>query len=769
MYTQGKGLSFYRFAIPFAWLSSLYAIDYSGSLPSSISLNGGTRSDKVTARSSQGWQVSTIGSISGSAFSIRGVANSQYTLTFESPTNINGVTYYNGGISIGDNLQVSFTNLHTLAVQRGSMSVGSGAQFTLISSGTTISAQGTDYGGDSKVRFGRGTSLILASGANARFTNGNFFIHDGSILVSAGATLSVDATRAIRIQNELTNNGGTITFGGNVYNVGGNVGTRANTTTSNFTSTNGTISITGNFYNGGQVENNAIDSTGSGWLNVYDPPFGGGGSLMLYGGSMSVTGSITSTGGGNRGAGTIIDEIQSSSIGIYGASLSATNGLNNQSGSTITFGVYNGKMGAFTGNVNNSGSIIYNMAGASGGTHTLISGTLSGGGSVALLNGNTEFATATLSTDKREVIVNIKQDVIDSFNATLQSNQKAIVNALGEDIYTIAGANTQSVTSDVNRLNNALFSQFISTPFSGLDVLKGSISAVSISTQSNSPLGADAGAITRSILGSANGGFAGVRLGAYIKIKKAVLSVYGGYTYGSMRSKGQDYTLLESSFSNKSYSSGLGANYHLYLLPHNRLELDVDVGYFTSSLDSKRKIQLNTAANQIFEATYRTNQVSLDTKLGYRLGANRGRSSLKPYFRLLQSYNMFSGFTENALTSGITDKAKALSMPQYNAYFMSLGVGLDGAYRIDRSKYVLFGLDYEQFLLSTQKLQLQFIGGEKLSFDKPYDNRIGLSIGARFEPRRKIQLGLDGYFKAAINQADNLYYYGVSALLGYVF
>ncbi len=182
-------------------------------------------------------------------------------------------------------------------------------------------------------------------------------------------------------------------------------------------------------------------------------------------------------------------------------------------------------MGAFTGNVNNSGSIIYNMAGASGGTHTLISGTLSGGGSVALLNGNTEFATATLSTDKREVIVNIKQDVIDSFNATLQSNQKAIVNALGEDIYTIAGANTQSVTSDVNRLNNALFSQFISTPFSGLDVLKGSISAVSISTQSNSPLGADAGAITRSILGSANGGFAGVRLGAYIKIKKAVLSM----------------------------------------------------------------------------------------------------------------------------------------------------------------------------------------------------------------------------------------------------
>lgn len=73
-------------------------------------------------------------------------------------------------------------------------------------------------------------------------------------------------------------------------------------------------------------------------------------------------------------------------------------------------------------------------------------------------------------------------------------------------------------------------------------------------------------------------------LSAYIKVQKAVLSMWRLYLMEVCESRGQDYTLLESSFSNQSYSFGLGTNYHLYLLPHNRLELDIDAGFLAPCL-----------------------------------------------------------------------------------------------------------------------------------------------------------------------------------------
>ena len=72
---------------------------------------------------------------------------------------------------------------------------------------------------------------------------------------------------------------------------------------------------------------------------------------------------------------------KNSSISLYGGILNATN-VENRAGSTLTFGALKGTMGKIVGNVTNNGNIIINAAGANAGTHTLITGTLTGGGAL---------------------------------------------------------------------------------------------------------------------------------------------------------------------------------------------------------------------------------------------------------------------------------------------------------------------------------------------------------------------------------------------------
>ncbi len=353
-----------------------HCLDYTDyNLPSNISLNGGLREDTITSSKGNG-QATTIGYGRNPHLSISGVAGSQYELRVLDTT----TTFYSGGFSIGNGIESALTSIHTLAIERGSVGIGSGASFSVISSGTTIDAQGSDYGGESKVRFARGTSLSLAQNASAEFSNANFFIHDGSTTLSQNANLTISATKAIRFQNEFTNNGGRATLNGSVYNVGGSVGIQ--NTISNFTLNGGSVSVVGNFYNGLESKDMSVDSTGSvaGGFNTFDAQFGGGGNLTINGGSMSVSGTLISQLGGSSIRDGGIYDPKPSTISIYGGTLSATGGVQNLSGSTLTIGALSGVMGKIQGSVTNTGEIIINAAGANAGNHELITGTLTGGG-----------------------------------------------------------------------------------------------------------------------------------------------------------------------------------------------------------------------------------------------------------------------------------------------------------------------------------------------------------------------------------------------------
>lgn len=232
------------------------------------------------------------------AVQIVGASGATYLLQADN----NVTTFFsNGGFSLSNQVQFALLNYHTFAIESGGINVGANSQITYISSTQNINAGGTEYGGNPKIRFNAGTNLTLGTNASATFSNANIFIHDGAISLSQGANLKIDATKSIRFQDSLTSNGGAIILTGNTYNIGGKRGNIPNdrTTIANFTSTNGNITINGNFYNGGQADN-AIDTTGSAsGFNVYDPSFGGGGNLNIYGGEMTIYGSLISTRGGD--------------------------------------------------------------------------------------------------------------------------------------------------------------------------------------------------------------------------------------------------------------------------------------------------------------------------------------------------------------------------------------------------------------------------------------------------------------------------------------
>ncbi|RDU59410.1 hypothetical protein CQA44_11485 [Helicobacter sp. MIT 14-3879] len=494
---------------------------------------------------------------------------------------------------------------------------------------------------------------------------------------------------------------------------------------------------------------------------------------------MNVSGSIISAVGGDLVANGDLLNPKSSFIGIYGATLTATS-LDNQAGNTLIFGANNGIMGQFNGNLNNGGTVIIDLAGAKAGTHTLVNGAITSSiANISLHNGNTDFASASLGGTSSQwngtVIMNMDYDAINNFKATLDSNQKAILGALGEGIYTLSGASSKTIASDVNHLNNALFSQFFAMPFTALDILKNNLgthsSSLSLITQDSSgSFSTDVGVIANGILGGASGKFGGIKAGVYYRLGNTVLSVQSAYVYGSMQSMQRNYTLLQSSFHNQSHNFGLNTNLHTTFLPNTALELDIMLGYFASLTDSKREMQTNGSANQTLKANYGFHQLSLDAQLGYRflLGGERLSFSLKPYGKIIQSYNRLSDFRESALGE-LVNFSQILHSPQYNAYYLSMVAGLEGVYSIDSGKHLLLGFGYEQFMLSSQKFNLVFQNGERISFNSPYNSRIGLNLSGSFAIRSNMRIGFDGHFKAAINHAENLYYYGANALFGYVF
>lgn len=786
-------LGFYTFFVGGGG-SSVYALDYTDySLPSNITLNGGQRQDTITStKSPQGWQMTTIGFNRNPHLSINGRATSQYTLQVRDDT----TTFYSGGFSIGSGVEATLMSIHTLAIESGSVSVGSGASFSVISSGNTINPQGSEYGGESKVRFARGTSLSLAQNARAEFSNANFFIHDGSTAISQGANLTISATKAIRFQNEFINNGGSVNLTGRVYNVGYSSSIWENSV-STFTINGGNVSITGDFYNGVESKDMSVDNTGSvaGGFNPLDSAFGGGGNLFINGGNMSVSGTLISQMGGDSINGGGISNPRNSSISIYGGTLSAS--VQNKAGSTLTIGALNGKMGQIQGNVTNSGQIIIDAQGASGGTHQFITGTLNTGSNISLRNGNTEFAKSNLQGST--LTVNLDTAKIASFTSSLEPNQKSTLNALGNQIYTTNGATSPRLAQSADLLNQSAFT-LLSAPFSLISIMKSNLSYPISYTSRTSKIKTNSleigfiGGILQSSSKISGGG--GIRLGYakdfanYFGVSR--LEINAGYIYSAIKDSATS-TLLSYASSLTSHTAGAEAMFFTPLTRDSRLWLKIGLGGFMTFIDSSREVDTTLLwANPRLKSSLSLYQIALDSSVGYEV-VRLSNFIATPYLGLHQSVNILPSFAESSGQSNTPQSTSiALKTQGYKAYHLGLIVGLEArlqlkerAFDVERDlknaqskKGVLLGkIEYEYLAFSSQKsIEFAYPSGDFISFGTPHSHKVRGALGFQKDFTNGVTLGVEASIQSLISTqsisktlGQSLYFYGANAAVGYRF
>lgn len=751
---------------------NLYSLDLMDSnLPSNITLNG-ARSDTLTSTSNGKFQVTTIGYNRNPHLTIQG--SGQYQLQLKDST----TTWYSSGFSIESNqaqsLQAAIIGTHTLSIETNGINISNGASFTFISSGNSINAQGTDYGGDSKVRFAKNTHLRLSQNASASFLQSKFFINNGEIMLDNGANLQIESS-VIRLQNSL-NNSGKITLEGKVQNIGAPASYSKNTQAT-LQNNGGSIVINGDFDNGGVA---SVDRTGevAGGFNAQDPGFGGGGNLIINGGSVSINGRLISRLGGDVTADGDILNAQNSSIQIYGGILNVTNGLLNDTGSTLTFGAKDGIMGQLNGNLESkNGNVIINMAGVKNGTYKLINGSATGltqGQNLNILNGNNEFSTTTFNPNTFEVTMSAKQGSITQFSNGLDSNNKAVLNALNakfNNIFSMQDATTlRNITQNVL---NSVHSGYVAMPFSILDSIKSNTQDISENIESGFSL--QANILGLGLVGGSVGvgGLGGLNISAHHLwnggFLKNTLKVSATYAYGSLDSKSE-------------YTSVINTSNNVAFLLADRLHFGMDSKifvvlrgqYLASFMNARRELKgLNDSSGISYGSAARTqfSQLIFDSILGYDFSFNNFKIS--PFTGLSNVINIFGAFNESAF---LESNGLIISAKSQNIYNLNMLIGLQNRYYITQNIPLLLTIGYEMKMLDSKDIEMQISNletnaGETLHFNIPYKHRIFLNLGAEFNIVNNLKGTLNCFYKANLGDStlDSINAFGLNVAFLYRF
>lgn len=751
---------------------NLYSLDLMDSnLPSNITLNG-ARSDTLTSTSNGKFQVTTIGYNRNPHLTIQG--SGQYQLQLKDST----TTWYSSGFSIessqAQSLQAAIIGTHTLSIETNGINISNGASFTFISSGNSINAQGTDYGGDSKVRFAKNTHLRLSQNASASFLQSKFFINNGEIMLDNGANLQIESS-VIRLQNSL-NNSGKITLEGKVQNIGAPASYSKNTQAT-LQNNGGNITINGDFDNGGVA---SVDRTGevAGGFNAQDPGFGGGGNLIINGGSVSINGRLISRLGGDVTADGDILNAQNSSIQIYGGILNVTNGLLNDTGSTLTFGAKDGIMGQLNGNLESkNGNVIINMAGVKNGTYKLINGSATGltqGQNLNIMNGNNEFSSTTFNPNTFEVTMSAKQGSITQFSNGLDSNNKAVLNALNakfNNIFSMQDATTlRNITQNVL---NSVHSGYVAMPFSILDSIKSNTQDISENIESGFSL--QANILGLGLVGGSVGvgGLGGLNISAHHLwnggFLKNTLKVSATYAYGSLDSKSE-------------YTSVINTSNNVAFLLADRLHFGMDSKifvvlrgqYLASFMNARRELKgLNDSSGISYGSAARTqfSQLIFDTILGYDFSFNNFKIS--PFAGLSNVINIFGAFNESAF---LESNGLIISAKSQNIYNLNMLIGLQNRYYITQNIPLLLTIGYEMKMLDSKDIEMQISNletnaGETLHFNIPYKHRIFLNLGAEFSIANNLKGTLNCFYKANLGDftLDSINAFGLNVAFLYRF
>lgn len=741
--------------------------DYVGRLPSYITLQwGGGESHKVIMDCSNGWECQFGNYAYNFTYSTNGNTDSKLTLIATLPQNTGGATtdtpFYIDTMTI---------NPHSNLIMQGFESFNLGNSLTI--NGGSLAF----HNGDFATLFN--TNISVTNGGKLGIV-GKGFTNRGS-MSAQNATISITANSA-RNYGSITNNGGDITITNtNLYNIGQKVALAGASPSSvaNITNNGGTITIGGSVYNGGQENQNIVCQVGG----------CGGGNITINGGSITIQGQLISE----------PKDGQSSSIGIYGGTLSVTNGVQNKSGSTLTIGALNGVMGKIQGNVTNSGQIIIDAQGASEGTHKLIIGTLNTGSNISLRNGNTEFATSNLQNT--ELTVKLDNVKISSFTSSLESNQKSTLNALGNQIYTTNGATSPRLTQSADLLNQSAFT-LLSSPFSLINILKSNLSyPVSLrkphkqNQKTNSlEIGFIGGILQSSSKISGGGG--GVRLG-YAKDFASYfgdlrLDINAGYVYSAIKDSATS-TLMSYASSLISHTTGAEAIFSIPLTRDARLGLKFGLGGFMTFIDSSREVDTTLLwGNPSLKSSLSLYQVALDSSVSYEV-VRLSNFIATPYLGLHQSVNILPSFAESSGQSNTPQSTSiALKTQGYKAYHLGLIVGLEArlqlkerAFGVERDlknaeskKGVLLGkIEYEYLALSSQKsIVFEYPSTDSISLKPPHSHKVRGALGFQKDFTNGVTLGVEASIQSLISTqsisktlGQSLYFYGANATVGYRF
>lgn len=729
-------------------MRGLGGYDFS-SLPSFIVLHQGeNRSDRSIARAGNGAQTS----FSINRLSIIGANGANWTLNANNnTTHIN----INGALSLDKQALVALLNHHTLAFNESSSTyINEGSALHVILNATTLStAQGSEYGAKSKVKINKGAHIYIAKNAKADFQNMLYFINGGDISLEQGASLKVEASNgAIRFEHSLSSNGGNIQLQGDVYNVGYPTRVTQNTISS-FVVRNAQVEVSKNFYNGGQTDN-AVDTSGSvgGGYNVFDPSFGGGGSLVLQGSKMIVEGKFVSEQGGDKYQSGAIYNARHSEVNLYGSVLEVKGGFENKSGSTLTLGAYNGTMGQLKGNLTNTnGRVQVDMRGADIGDHKLITGTITGiqDSDIEVL-GATDFATGSYLAGTLNVVKN--QAAIDEFSQDLGANAAGILHILesATNVYTeLNYMELSSMLSDVQSQQASSLMQ----PFITAGIIEKLAQNISDSA-SNVHIHTHGGGVLSQTLGS--GFMGGVNIGVDIISKaNAKAHIYGGYIYGSNTLR-DDWTSISSE--STSFYGGLAHRLTLSDTYKRNIYL-FNTLYFASHTFSESGSLDGVGSGIKLESKYNAYLLSVGSNLGYGLKLKRGE--IIPYVGVKYHSYMLGEAQSQAVIS--TNREAS------DSYHIYANLGIRGGVQKQSSEF-FYHLGYAFLAYNSAKvmsLNMVANGAEQMNFyDYKNAHSIAFNLGTKYALSEKTFMFLGAEY---IGYLPDTHVFGANLGLRYTF
>lgn len=737
--------------IGFVLLLNIANADYTGRLPNAITLQGGEPQTHSAIMDCSSYWECVFGDFAYNfTYSTKGNTDSTLTLNGTLPPNPTSqkqrTPFFIGNMTI---------NPHSNLIMQGFESFNLGASLNI--NGGSLAFQNGNFA----TLFG--TNISVSNGGKLGVV-GIGFTNRGNMSAN-NATISIIPTSA-RNYGNIYNNNGDITIGTNLYNIGQKTAYAGASPSSvaNIVNNGGKLTIQGNLYNGGQENQNRLCQVEG----------CGGGNLITFGGEIIIQGQLTSQ----------AKDGQPSSITIKGGKLTATGGAQNLAGSTLTIGADNsGKMGQIIGSVANSGTYIVDAKGAVAGNHTLITGTLTGGGSVRLINGNSDFANANLNGTTLNVTINQAQ--INHFKTTLNNNESATLTRFGESIYTISGASSANLKSSANDINRAIFSAFYATNLAVMESLAFDSDLIfskqrstkrvvnprqarqrqvrKISTKGANPNNINAGFIVQGISGDANGILGGIRAGYGVDFVRGRFALNFAYAYGNLKNA-LDTFIATQNLATKSHNLTLGANLNARFA--GNFGVDLGLSGFMIFANHTREIKSNRQISSL-KSSQNIYQIAVDLAFVYDFKITN--FMIAPYLGLNQGFLAMPKFAE-------AGGDFALNAEAYNAYFLNVILGAKMGFDFGNYGAILGKIDYKFLAYNSQKTHILHYANstDSLVFKIPNTHKIAFDLGYQ-KDFGAWYLRVNGNFGAIFNATKssdtntNFYTYGLEAKFGWKF